>query len=121
LSNSRNYFKKILNRLNFENVVFEATNFTPETGTCYIDLCITNRKKFINSVDVLTLVCSTHVPVLAEISFKTFKQHSFKRKIRNYNAADIEGLTDQLNITNWDNIVFNSDNINDVYSNFLKF
>ena len=103
-----------------ENVVFEATNFTPETGTCCIDLCITNRKEWINSVDVLTLVCSTHAPVLAEISFKTFKQHSFKRKIRNYDAADIEGLADQLNITNWDNIVFNSDNINDVYSNFLK-
>ena len=103
-----------------ENVVFEATNFTLETGTCYIDLCITNRKKWINSVDVLTLVCSTHAPVLAEISFKTFNQHSFKREIRKYDAADIEGLADQLNITNWDNIVFNSDNINDVYSNFLK-
>ena len=46
-----------------------------------------------------------HAPVLAEISFNTFKQHSFKRKIRNYNAADIEGLADQLNITNWDNLV----------------
>jgi hypothetical protein len=45
LSNSRNYFKKILNRLNLENVVFEATNFYTETGTCCIDLCITNRKK----------------------------------------------------------------------------
>ena len=102
-----------------ENVVFETTNFTTETGIC-IDLCITNRKKLINSVDVLTPVCSTHVPVLAEISFKSFKQHSFKRQIRNYNAADIEGLADELNITNWDDLVFNSDNINDVYSNFLK-
>ena len=119
LSNSSNYFKKILNRLNLENVVFEATHFTTETGTC-IDLCITNRKKLVNSVDVLTPVCSTHAPVLAEISFKTFKQHSFKRQIRNYNAADIEGLADELNITNWDDLVFNSDNINDVYSNFLK-
>ena len=36
------------------------------------------------------------------------------------NAADIEGLVDELNITNWDDLVFNSDNINDVYSNFLK-
>ena len=77
LSNSSNYFKTILNRLNLENVVFEATNFTTETGTC-IDLCITNRKNLINSVDVLTPVYSTHAPVLAEISFKTFKQHSFK-------------------------------------------
>ena len=40
--------------------------------------------------------------------------------IRNYNAADIEWLADELNITNWDDLVFNSDNINDVYSNFLK-
>jgi hypothetical protein len=40
LSNSSNYFKKILNRLNLENVVLEATNFTTGTGTC-IDLCIT--------------------------------------------------------------------------------
>ena len=94
LPNSSNYFKKILNRLNLENVVFEATNFTTETGTC-IDLCITNRKKLINLVDVLTPVCSTHAPVLAEIPFKTFKQHSFKKQIRNYNAADIEGLADQ--------------------------
>jgi hypothetical protein len=40
--------------------------------------------------------------------------------VRNYNAADIEGLADELNITIWDDLVFNSDNINDVYSNFLK-
>jgi hypothetical protein len=91
LSNSSNYFKKILNRLNLENVVFEATHFTTETGT-WIDLCITNRKKLVNSVDVLTPVYSTHAPILAEISFKTFKQHSFQRQIRNYNAVDIEGL-----------------------------
>jgi hypothetical protein len=71
-------------------------------------------------VDILTPVCSAHAPVLAEIAFKTFKQHSFKRQIRNYNTADIEGLADELNITNWDDIVFNSDNINDVYSNFPK-
>jgi hypothetical protein len=31
LSKSSNYFKKILNRLNFENVIFEATTFTTET------------------------------------------------------------------------------------------
>jgi hypothetical protein len=37
-----------------------------------------------------------------------------------YNAADIEGLADELNITNWDDLVFDSNNINDVYSNFLK-
>jgi hypothetical protein len=33
--------------------------------------------------------------------------------------ADTEGLADRLNITNWDNLVFNSDNINDVYYNVL--
>ena len=71
-------------------------------------------------MDVLTPVCSAHAPVLAETAFKTFKQHSFKRQIRNYNAADIEWLADELNITKWDDLVFNSDNINDVYSNFLK-
>ena len=64
---------------------------------------------------------STHVPVLAEISFKTFKQHSFKRQIRNYKAADIEGLADVLKITDGEDLVFNSDNINGVYPNFLKF
>jgi hypothetical protein len=126
-------------------------------------------------VDVLTPVCSTHAPVLAEISFKTFKQRALSTdsqnnshicklefgglyitptknlslllfristqsiskllidiKISTYfaiyvltpvcstHAPDIEGLADELNITNWDDLVFNSDNINDVYSNFLK-
>jgi hypothetical protein len=70
----------------------------------------------INSVDVLTPVCSTHAPVLDEISFKTSKQHSFKKHIRNYNAADIEGLADELNITNWNDLVFNSDNITVSYT-----
>jgi hypothetical protein len=68
-------------------------------------------------VDVLTPVCSTHAPVLDEISFKTSKQHSFKRQIRNYNAADIEGLADEMNITNWNDLVFNSDNITDCSKN----
>ncbi|CAG2198875.1 unnamed protein product [Mytilus edulis] len=80
MSNSSNSFKKLLNRLNLENVVWESTNFTTQTGTC-IDLCVTNRKNLIKSVTVLTnLICSSHSPVSVEISFKTFKQHSLKDK-----------------------------------------
>ncbi|CAG2239657.1 unnamed protein product [Mytilus edulis] len=55
-----------------------------------------------------------------EISFKTFKQHSFKRQIRDFKRADYEGLKNQLNDTDWDDVVFNSNNINDVYMNFVK-
>ncbi|CAG2207864.1 unnamed protein product [Mytilus edulis] len=59
------------------------------------------------------------VPFL-EISFKTFKQHSFKTQIRDFKRADYEGLKNQLNDTDWDDVVFNSNNINDVYMNFVK-
>ncbi|XP_071176621.1 uncharacterized protein [Mytilus edulis] len=119
MSNSSNSFKKLLNRLNLENVVWESTNFTTQTGTC-IDLCVTNRKNIIKSVTVLTPICSSHSPVSVEISFKTFKQHSFKRQIRDFKRADYEGLKNQLNDTDWDDVVFNSNNINDVYMNFVK-
>ncbi|CAG2252208.1 unnamed protein product [Mytilus edulis] len=119
MSNSSNSFKKLLNRLNLENVVWESTNFTTQTGTC-IDLCVTNRKNLIKSVTVLTPICSSHSPVSVEISFKTFKQHSFKRQIRDFKRADYEGLKNQLNDTDWDDVVFNSNNINDVYMNFVK-
>ncbi|CAG2220588.1 unnamed protein product [Mytilus edulis] len=95
MSNTSNSFKKLLNRLNLENVVWEPTNFTTQTGTC-IDLCVTNRKNLIKSVTVLTPICSSHSPVSVEISFKTsfktFKQHSFKRQIRDFKRADYEGL-----------------------------
>ncbi|CAG2235036.1 unnamed protein product [Mytilus edulis] len=119
MSNSSNSFKKLLNRLNLENVVWESTNFTTQTGTC-IDLCVTNRKNLIKSVTVLTPICSSHSPVSVEISFKTFKQHSFKRQIRDFKRADYEGLKNQLNDTDWDDVVFNSNNINDVYMNFVR-
>ncbi|CAG2208763.1 unnamed protein product [Mytilus edulis] len=119
MSNTSNSFKKLLNRLNLENVVWEPTNFTTQTGTC-IDLCVTNRKNLIKSVTVLTPICSSHSPVSVEISFKTFKQHSFKRQIRDFKRADYEGLKNQLNDTDWDDVVFNSNNINDVYMNFVR-
>ncbi|CAG2188607.1 HSPA1s [Mytilus edulis] len=42
------------------------------------------------------------------------------RQIRDFKRADYEGLKNQLNDTDWDDVVFNSNNINDVYMNFVK-
>jgi hypothetical protein len=69
LSNSSNYFKKILNHLNLENVVFEATIFTTGTGTC-IDLCITNRKKIDSKI--LRKLEYTSV-ILSELKTRSFQ------------------------------------------------
>ncbi|CAG2217060.1 unnamed protein product [Mytilus edulis] len=65
MSNTSSSFKKLLNRLNLENVVWESTNFTTQTGTC-IDLCVTNRKNLIKSVTILTLLHHCYKPEIPD-------------------------------------------------------
>jgi hypothetical protein len=64
----------------------------------------------------ISLIKSSEVSLFLYSSF-AFLTKSITSFLINYNAADIEGLADELNITNWHDLVFDSDNINDVYSN----
>ncbi|XP_062581833.1 uncharacterized protein LOC134243596, partial [Saccostrea cucullata] len=117
LAPGNNTFKNLLLQLNLSNVVLEPTNFTTDIGTC-IDLVLTNDPSKVKSVVVDEPICSSHSPVSIEISFQTYKQHAFKRTIRNYDNANYQGLNNDLQNVNWDEKVFTSNNMNDVYENF---
>jgi hypothetical protein len=77
INQSINQWKKNIKSVKFE----KCSKFTTETGTC-IDLCITNRFFFIESVDVLTPVCSTHALTLVKcqiLSLLQQKNHNSKQ------------------------------------------
>lgn len=40
--------------------------------------------------------------------------------IKNYNLANYQGLNADLTLVNWDEEVFNTENINDIYNNFTE-
>ena len=63
--------------------------------------------------------CSTHSVIRVEIKFNILKEYAYKRVITGYSKADYVNLRKGLQDTNWDNKVFTSANINEVYSNFL--
>ena len=119
LANGNNTFKQLMIRYNLLNLVNEPTNFTSTPGTC-IDLIFTNNDSIVDKVSVTTPICSTHSPVSFDITYNTFKQYAYKRTIRNYNYANYADISNDINITDWDSTVFNSENINEVYDNFLQ-
>jgi len=102
-----------------ENIVHEPTHFTTDLVTC-LDLCITNNSCLVNNVCVHSPICSTHAVEGFELSYRIYKQHAYKRVIRNYNLANFDTYNNDLLSTDWDSEEFNSDNVNDVYSNFTN-
>ena len=54
------------------------------------------------------------------MSFKTHKQLAYKSTIRIFNLANFKDLNIDLALVNWDEEVFNSENLNDIYNNFIK-
>ena len=119
LADGNNAFKNMLQNFSLSNVVTKPTNFSRSKGTC-IDLIITNAVEKIETVNILTPFCSTHSPVGVDLHFKTFKQHSYKRYIRNYTKANYSQLCTDLSNVDWDREVFNTHNINDINDNFMK-
>ena len=74
----------------------------------------------VEMVEILTPFCSTHSPTAAELQFKTYKQRAYRRIVTNYSQANYHQLNTNLSELDWDNEVFTTSNINEVYSNFTK-
>lgn len=110
ISDSNNVFKHMPQNFSLTIKCHNPTNYTTARGTC-IDLIITNAVKRVESIDVLTLFCSTHCPVTLEIHFKTYKQRAYKRILTDYIHADYTSLNNDLLKVNWDRDVFNSTNM----------
>ena len=116
-----NTFKGLLQRLNQRNVVKKPTNFIANSGSCTcIDLALTNDVYCVEDDSVVDPICSSHCPVTVHLSFKTHKQLAYKRTIRNYNLSNFKDLNIDLALVDWGEEVFNSENINDIYNNFIK-
>lgn len=118
LSGGNNNFKQLMVQKNLLNMVNEPTNFTTFPGTC-IDLVFINNPSIVDKVYVASPFCSTHSPVSFDVKYKTFKQYAYKRTVRNYNCTNFKDVECDLNTIDWDTEVFNTENINEIYDNFL--
>lgn len=119
LSNQSTRFKQILQRLNLHNLVNTPTNFTTSEGTC-IDLLVTSDPALVRNTFVSPPFCSTHSVVGLDLQFYTHKQYAYKREIVDYNNADFKKLNSELSNINWDVEVFNSLDLDEIYSKFTK-
>ena len=119
LSNQSRQFKLLLQRLNLTNLINNATNFTTNTGTC-IDLILTNNTSLIQNQYTTAPFCSSRSVISVEINFTVHKQYAYKRVVRNYENVNFHALNEELSQVDWNNTVFNSDNINEIYSNFIS-
>ena len=118
LVSQSSHLGNILTRLNLVNVVQEPTRITSTSATC-IDLIITNRPNLILDVNVLPNFCSDHCPVSVDINIKTSKQMCYKRKVKKYDHADFNSISNEIENTDWSNL-FDSKAINENYSNFVS-
>ena len=119
LAEGNNTFRQLLHNFSLTNIINQSTNFTTSRGTC-IDLIVTNSNEMVEMVEILTPFCSTHSPTAAELQFKTYKQRAYRRIVTNYSQANYHQLNTNLSELDWDNEVFTTSNINEVYSNFTK-
>ena len=63
--------------------------------------------------------CSSQSVINVEIKFTVNNQYAYKR-VRNYENANLHALNEELSQIDWNNTVFNSDNIDEIYSNFIS-
>ena len=63
--------------------------------------------------------CSSQSVINVEIKFTVNNQYAYKR-VRNYENAHLHALNEELSQIDWNNTVFNSDNIDEIYSNFIS-
>lgn len=99
--------------------IYEPTNFTIPNGSC-IDLIIANNTGIVYDSFVNPTCCSTHSIAGVEVKFHIMKHYAYQRVIRDYNNAIYVGLNNDLTGTNWEEEVFNAENINEINSNFTN-
>lgn len=119
LSNQSTSFKQIPQRLNLHNLITTPTNFTNPEGTC-IDLLITSDPALVRNTSVSPPFCSTHSVIGLDLQFCSHRQYAYRREIVDYNNADFNKLNSELANINWDVEVFNSCDIDEIYSKFTN-
>ena len=115
LSNQSSRFKSVLQKQNLTNLVNCPTNFTTTEGTC-IDLLITSDPSLVDSTFVTPPFCSTHSVVGLDLTFNIHKHYAYKREITLYNEANYTHLNSELDKINWDNEVFSTTDMDEIYS-----
>ena len=107
---------RIMQKFDLHHTINEATRFDGNTKSC-LDLIMTNHKAIINNTKILPPFHSDHCTVTAEVSFKTYKAQSFKKTMWKFEEANIAGIEEQLDSTDWSFISTNS-NINEITQTF---
>ena len=120
IQNNLTKLERIICKFNIENVFTEPTRITDTTQTC-LDLVLTNHTSIIESTDILAPFCSDHCTITADITFKTYKEKTYKTKFWKYEEADNEGIENKVNSTDWSyiNNCNNIDEINEIFAKFI--
>ena len=103
--------------INLTNLVNCSTNFTTTEGPC-IDLLITSDPSLVDSTFV-TPFCSTHSVVGLDLTCNIHKHYAYKRETTLYNEANYTHLNSELDKINWDNEVFSTTHMDELYSKFM--
>ena len=98
-------------------IIKEPTRITPNSSTL-IDLIFVSSADTVLDSGVLDPVCSDHCPVFVTLK-EPIKSKStiYKRKVYDYNLAEIDDIANELNTFDWETI-FSKDDINCVASDF---
>ena len=83
-------------------------------------LILTNNTSLIQNQYTTAPFCSSHNFISVEIKFTVHKQYAYKRVVRNYYNVNFHELNEELLQVDWNNTLFKSDNINEIYSNFVS-
>lgn len=119
LSNQSTRFKQILQRLKLHILVNAPADFTTPEGMC-IDLLVTCDPASVRNIYESPPFCSIHSVIGIDLQFCLHKQYAYRREIVNYNNSDFNKLDSELANIQWDVEVFNSRDIDEMYSKFTN-
>lgn len=109
---------RIMSKFNLHNIINQPTRITATSKTC-LDLIMTNHNSIINNYEVLPPFNSDHCTVTAEVVFKSYKQHSYKKKLWKYDQANTEQIENDFENTDW-SFIQNSNDINKINDKFTQ-
>ena len=107
----QSHVHRLLSKYNLSNLINEPTRITPTTSTS-IDIIFTNNRNIIENISVSPPICSDHCIIHFSFNFQIFKQHSYHKKIFNYDNADYDKMNRSILNVDWDTHI-NTYNIND--------
>lgn len=113
------HLKDLISRFNCTQLVDKPTRIT-STSSSLLDPLIVNNVNLISEWDLLDPILSDHCAVIATLNWKVKSDQSYQKCVWQYDRANYEGIRAYLQAVDWENIIENEQNLNNIGVNLVN-